>query len=278
MLIICNISLLSAQETTTATMASNITTEPTYLTSTSTSFAKAPVARKAVAARKSYFRFGERVVALARFSTTDEQPYVLLSLHHNEYTASEGARKFVSEQGGTYLELQNNNERNIEFTLFDKDMTVDPDNIFTPKGRWNDLSANLKKDHIISQQIAEFSKFILDEIPVDKTIVSLHNNTAGDASIDQYLKGGVLYRAAHAAFRNPDMDASDFIITTDKAIFEALKDKKVNVVLQNNMVKDDGSLSIYCGRSHRAYVSIETQTGHSAAQENLMAAVDEVLK
>jgi hypothetical protein len=277
MLIICNISLLSAQEAATS-FASPVTTEPTFLTSTSTSFAKAPAARKAVATRKSYFRFGERVVALARFSTTDEQPYVLLSLHHNEYNASETARKFVSEQGGTYLEVQNNNERNIEFTLFDKEMTVDPDNIFTPKGRWNDLSANQKKDHIISQQIGEFSKFILNEIPLDKTIISLHNNAADDASIDQYMKGGSQYRNAHSAFRNPEMNANDFVITTDKAVFERLRDRKINVVLQNNMIKDDGSLSFYCAHSRRTYVGIETQTGHALAQESILAAVTEALK
>ena len=278
MLIVCNISLLSAQESTTPAYASNITTEPTALVSNSTSYAKAPVTRKAVATKKSFFRFGERVVALAKHTTAVDQPYVLLSLHNDEYTASEAARKFITEQGGSYLELLNNNERNIDFSLFDKQMTVDPNNIFTPKGRWSDLAANQKTDHIISQQLNEFAKFIIDEIPVEKAILSLHNNIANANTIDLYTKGTYSGKNAHLVYQNPEMDSNDYIVTTDKAIFEKLKEKKISVVFQPYSAKDNGSLSVFCAKTKRTYIGIETQSGHAIEQEQLIEAVAEILK
>lgn len=277
MLIVCNISLLSAQESTAPVYAVN-TTEPTVLVSTSTSYAKAPAARKAVATKKSFFRFGERVVALAKHTTVVDQPYVLVSLHNDEYTASEAARKFIQEEGGTYLEVLNNNERNIDFTLFDKEMTVDPNNIFTPKGRWMDLAANRKTDHIISQQISEFANYIIAEIPQNKAIISLHNNTEDAYTIDMYAKGGSLANNARFVYQNTEMDENDFVLTTDKAVFEKLKEKKINVVFQPYNAKDNGSLNIYCAKTKRTYIGIETQVGHSAEQEKIVETVADILK
>ena len=278
LLIIGNFSLLSAQESTTSVDASFNTTEPTVLVSTTTSFAKSPVAKKAVATKKSYFRFGEKVVALAKHATTSEQNFVLVSLHNNEYAAAEAAQKFVAENGGTFLELQNNNERNIEFTLFDKQMIVDPAHIFTPKGRWNDLAANQKKDHVISQQIGELASFIINEIPLQKAVVSLHNNIAGGHTIEMYGKNGSLAKNVRAFYQNPEMNSADFFFTTDKDVFEQLKDRKFNVVLQNFQTKDDGSLTVFCAKTRRSYIGIETGNGHTEAQEKMLNAVAEILK
>ena len=277
LLIIGNFSLLSAQENNSA-FASLNSTEPTVLVSTTTSFAKAPLAKNAVATKKSYFRFGEKVVSMAKHATAIDQPFVLVSLHNNEYAASEAAQKFVAEQGGTFLELQNNNERNIEFSLFDKQMIVDPAHIFTPKGRWNDLAANQKKDHVISQQIGALASFIINEIPLQKAIISLHNNIAGGHTIDMYGKNGSLAKNVRSVYQNPEMNSGDFFFTTDKDVFEQLKDRKYSVVLQNFQAKDDGSLTVFCAKTRRTYIGIETQNGHTEAQEKMLNAVAEILK
>jgi hypothetical protein len=275
MLIVCNIALLSAQENTSPSFASYTTsTDPVSFNGAS----NAPLVRKAVATKKTYFRLGEKVVSLAKLSTADELPFIIVSLHSNEYTATEAARKFITEYGGTYIELLNNNERNIEFSLFEKKMSVDPNKIFTPRGRWNDLAANQKTDHIISQQITEFASFILNEIPVDKTIVSLHNNKEGDYSMNDYIKGGDFFKNARLVYQNPALSVNDFIITTDKVVFEKLKEKKLNVVFQNYQVKDDGSLGVFCAKTKRAYIGIETQIGHFNEQENMLRAVADILK
>lgn len=256
MLIVCNVSLLSAQEV-----------QPTYAAYTTS----VPVIKK------SYFRLGEKVMTLVRHGVTTTEPYVVVSLHDNEFTASEAAKKFVSRNGGLYLELENNNQKNISFTLFNKNLVIDPNNIFTPKGRWNDLTASQKKDHIIGQQITGFANFIIEELPVDKTIISVHNNVEGDYSISRYAKGKDLYRNVKLIYTNPEMDADDFIVTTDKSIYEELKDRKINVVLQSYQSKDDGSLGIFCTKTHRSYVGVETQLGHYTEQENMLNVIAEIL-
>lgn len=229
-------------------------------------------------AKKSYYRLGEKVLTLVKHGDEETARFVLLSLHHSEYTATQAARQFVLKHGGKYVELDNGYQHNIQFTLFNRQLQVDPDRIFTPMGRWNDLAANRKTDHIISQQIAGLAQFILEEIPHDKTIVSVHNNGEGDYTIDHYAKGQPLAKHARMVHRNQDMNANDFFLTTDKDIFAALKEKNFNVVLQTYQLKDDGSLSIYCARTRRVYVGIETQLGHFNEQEKMIAAIAEILK
>jgi hypothetical protein len=258
LLIICNVSLLSAQEVTATFISSNTTSVP--------------------AIKKNYFRLGEKVVTLVRHGVAVDEPYVVVALHNNEFTAAEAAKKFVANNGGLYLELLNDNQRNISFSLFNKNMIADPNNIFTPKGRWLDLATGQKKDHVISQQLTEFANFIIDELPYDKTIISVHNNVAGDNSILRYTKGNDLYRNVKLIYHDPSRDPDDFIVTTDKEIFEKLKDQKFNVVLLGYQVKDDGSLSVFCTKSHRSYVGVETQLGHFNEQETILNAVAEILK
>jgi hypothetical protein len=260
LLIVCNVSLLSAQEV-----------QPQFASFTTTSGTSTHVIKK------NYFRLGEKVITLVRHGVTANEPYVVVALHNNEFTASEAAKKFVSDNGGLYLELLNNNERNISFSLFNKEMVIDPNNIFTPKGRWLELSAGQKKDHMISQQITGFANFIIEELPVDKTIISVHNNLEGEYSIARYGKGKDLFRNVKFIYTNPESDPDDFIVTSDKQIFEELKGKKINAVLQSYQSRDDGSLSVFCTKTRRSYVGVETQLGHFAEQERMLNSVAEIL-
>jgi hypothetical protein len=256
LLIVCNVSLLSAQEV-----------QPTFASYTTS----VPVIKK------NYFRLGEKVITLVRHGVTTNEPYVVVALHNNEFTAAEAAKKFVADNGGLYLELLNDNQKNISFSLFNKDMVIDPNNIFTPKGRWLELSAGQKKDHIISQQITGFANFIIEELPVDKTIISVHNNIEGEYSITRYQKGKDLFRNVKFLYANPEADPDDFIVTSDKKIFDELKDRKINVVLQSYQSRVDGSLSVFCTKTHRSYVGVETQLGHFTEQERMLNAVAEIL-
>jgi hypothetical protein len=259
LLIVCNVTLLSAQEV-----------KPQFASLT-TSVTSVPVIKK------NYFRLGEKVLTLVRHGITTTEPYVVVALHNNEFTASEAAKKFVGENGGLYLELLNDNQKTISFSLFNKDLEIDPNNIFTPKGRWLELSAGQKKDHMISQQITGFANFIIEEFPSDKTIISVHNNVEGEFSIARFQKGKDLFRNVRLIYTNPDADPDDFILTTDKNIFDELKDRKINVVLQSYQSRDDGSLSVFCTKTRRSYVGVETQLGHFAEQERMLNAVAEIL-
>ncbi|RYZ00385.1 MAG: hypothetical protein EOO11_01825 [Chitinophagaceae bacterium] len=278
MLVVCNVSLLSAQ-----TLDNNLTATSSHAAFAPTAAAlavEAPPSEKAAAKktfslsqRKSYFRIGERVLALQRQVTDNESPFVLLSLHNNESNVSGTARKYIYENGGEFFELLNDGQREIAFTLFEKQMNVDPNCIFTPKGRNQDLSINRKTDVVISHQINGLAQFILNELPFEKALVSLHGNAAGEYTIDDYKKGGQRQRDAWMLHRNPEKPATDFFVTTSRPVFDLLKQKNYNVVLQSARCSDDGSLAVFCGRTRRTYIGIETAQSNSASQEEMIRTV-----
>ncbi|MBK8927556.1 MAG: hypothetical protein IPM74_17060 [Crocinitomicaceae bacterium] len=70
------------------------------------------------------------------------------------------------------------------------------------------------------------------------------------------------------------MDPDDFIFTTDKNLYDHLSQLPVNIILQDNdNCKDDGSLSVYCGRKGIPYVNIEAEYGHLTEQVKLIEMV-----
>lgn len=278
MLLFCNISFLHAQELSAPVAVNNKQSNPEYFTVASVASPAAPAKRLALQQRRMYYRLGERLITINKQVTDESVPYIFLSLHNNENGIAEAARQSIYTQGGMLLELLNDNQRNIDFTLFEKEVSVDPANIFTPKGRNQDLAINRKTDMVIAHQLSGFAQFIVDEIPYEKTIVSVHSNEAGEVSINDYSRSGDRERDAFMMHRNPAIDENDFFITTNKEIFQALKDRNVNVVMQSVRSKDDGSLAVYCGRSKRSYIGIETRVGHSEEQQRMVQLIHEILQ
>jgi hypothetical protein len=277
MLLLCNISLLSAQEAS-SPVAIHKQNNPEYFSGPALTAANAPAKRLSLQTRRMYYRLGDRLLTINKQVTDDTQPYMFISLHNNENAVAETARNFILSEGGSLLELLNDNRRNIDFTLFDKELSVDPNNIFTPKGRNQDLSVNKKTDMIISHQLNGFAQFIIGELPYEKVIVSVHSNDAGDYTINAFSKNGEHERDAWMMFRNPALDENDFFVTTDKDLYNQLKERNLNVVLQSIRSKDDGSLAVFCGRTHRGYIGIETRKGHNEEQERMVRIVHEILK
>lgn len=228
---------------------------------------------------RNFFRLGNRVLTFARHGYEDEKPFVLLSLHNNEYTAIQTGREYVTENGGSFYELVNDQERYINFELMDQRYLFDPNRIFTYKGREANLKMFHSWDKRTHDQVLQLARFILNEIPFRKTIVALHNNTDDDYDLMDYKRGGRYHRETREVHYNPDMDKDDFFITTDEGIYNKLKELNYNAVLQNNAkIKDDGSLSVYCAKVNRKYVNIEAQYGHDGVQEEMLEALEKVLK
>ncbi len=227
---------------------------------------------------KSYFKLGDRLMIVARYGADNEVPYVLLSLHSNEVTSIEAARDHVAEHGGLFIELQNEKQRLIAVDMYDRTIAIDPNRIFTTEGRQRGIHAASRKDERIRRQITEFSDFILNEIPTGKVIVALHNNTDEEYSIQSYQKHPAIKKDAEAVHINSEMDEDDFYYTTSRDIFEKLKEKNVNVVLQSSKAYDDGSLSIYCGTADQPYVNIETELGHFDEQKKMLKTLAEILR
>jgi hypothetical protein len=225
---------------------------------------------------KSYFRLGDRVLTIAKHGT-DTEPFVFVSLHNNETTSIDVTRKFIKASGGLFIELQNNQQRMVLVDLYNRTVAFDPNRIFT-SGGIEFLKPVAKKDDRISKQVAEFAHFILNEIPSNKVIVSVHNNTDDEYSIRSYVKHPAFKKDAKMVHVNPDMDEDDFFMTTSKEIFEKLQEKNYNVVLQSSKAFDDGSLSVYCGNLNRAYVNVECEMGHEAEQMKMLETLAEILK
>jgi hypothetical protein len=157
----------------------------------------------------------------------------------------------------------------------------DPNRIYTPKG----LEATLRKNGAFTQQgfraadkLAQY--FIKKHVAGNKLVIALHNNSdGGGLHIKSYLPGGEYANDASEVNVNEAEDPDDFFYTTDKRIFDYLKAKGFNILLQNNAtVTDDGSLSVYCGYKGMAYLNIEAQLGHLAEQKRMMLAVYEMIE
>ncbi len=73
------------------------------------------------------------------------------------------------------------------------------------------------------------------------------------------------------------MNAHDFILTTEKAFFNYLKQKKLNVVLQHPRPYDDGSLSVYAGKKKIRYINVEALHGHLDEQVRMLEALKAII-
>ena len=86
-------------------------------------------------------QLGDRAVTLLKSTYGTPQPYTFLQLHDNETTGEEAAIKYLQQNGGVLLSIENNRERNVSFCLNGQTFTFDPNRIFTPTG----LAATLQK-------------------------------------------------------------------------------------------------------------------------------------
>jgi len=110
-------------------------------------------------------------------------------------------------------------------------------------------------------------------------LVSVHNNCDGEYSARSYLPQAEDGADAAEVFLAADRDPDDFFFVTDRRLFSDLKARGFNIVLQRNeAVRDDGSLSVYCGRKGIPYADIEAQEGHENTQLEMLEAFDTVLR
>ncbi len=224
---------------------------------------------------KSFFRLGDNVITISTLSH-QERSFALVSLHHNETTAIEAAQEFINEEGGVLVWLENDEKHNIEFEFLNKEYSIDPNKIFTQKGRAKNIKTGPYKN-TLSVQVQHFADYLYNIIPFDKHVVGIHNYEAGERSIKSFKKRK-LARKVKSIFVNPARDVNNYFVTTDLEVFEALKQKKYNVVLQNQtIVRDDGSLGLVVTKSRRIYVDVIAEMGQTEEQKEMIAALAEIL-
>lgn len=202
---------------------------------------------------------------------------VCINLHDNEGTSVEAARSILEQRGGMLIKIENFKQRVIKFKLKGVTYGFDPNRIYSRAGIEQTLRDNRHSSPAAIAEVEKFAGYLLSMIP-DSTscIIALHNNTENAYSIRSYQPGGDRQRDAKAVYADSLQDVDDIVLTTDSLLYQQMADNHYNSIWQDNeRVKKDGSLSVYCGEKGRRYVNIETQHGkvsqYAEMLEKLMA-------
>jgi hypothetical protein len=215
-------------------------------------------------------------------SCAGEKPGIqFIHVHENEQTAVAAAYQLLAKYGrGCFVTWQSLGDRYINFKLDNSIYKFDPNRIYTPKGRKETLTANgeySEEADSVVECIA--SIFLHNYIDSQRLVVALHNNTdGGGLTIGGFKKGGPYARDAKKVHVNKTRDEDDFFLTTDLRIYNYIKQKGYNILLQNNAhVTDDGSLSVYAAGKNIPYLNIEAQHGHLKEQSEMIDVVAELI-
>ncbi len=213
------------------------------------------------------YRLGATPVELHRTRFEGAAPLSVVHLHDNEVTARTAAETVLEESGGSFLTLKNSGNRLLSYNVNKKKYLADPNRIFSLPGRRSTLQLLSRYNYGAALQLLRFANFFVQQIEGAGTIVGVHNNTDGKYSVLSYARGGTHSKDAREAYISDGRDPDDFYITTDDSVFQQLKAKDFNVVLQHNTrVADDGSLSVYYGRKGLSYINVEAEHGHLQEQ------------
>ena len=202
-----------------------------------------------------------------------------LNLHENEQTSVEAARALLRHQPGTLIELLAGGGRLVTFRAGWRPFAFDPNRIFSDAG----LRATLRQHgsdtplaRAAVQGLRDAVLALLAPEPLGLPVVALHNNAAGRYSVQAYAAGGAHAADAQAHAVNPAVSPQDFFLVTRRALFDGLRARGFNVVLQSEHPWDDGSLAVWFQQQGRAYVNVEALHGHAAQQQRMLAAVAEL--
>ncbi len=234
----------------------------------------------AITETRTTLQVGERSVDLVVYAT--EAPgLTYVNVHDNEQTSVEAALQVLRARGGNVIVLKHSGERNITFTLGDSVYVFDPNRMFTDEGArrtLEDLSRYTPEAHAAVRQFAE-EVLAFYNLPALTAVITLHNNTGDEYTALSYAAGGEYETDARAVFVREGSDPDDFFFVTDAGIYDALRARGFNVVLQDNeQATDDGSLSVYCGQHGLPYINAEAQHGHLRPQVAMLKALDEMLR
>jgi hypothetical protein len=224
-------------------------------------------------------RLGETEIWVA---TTERKGsrFVSVNLHDDENTSVEAGLEALKVSGGRLVELRHNGRRDVTFTLRGNEYRVDPNRIFTPAGRRATLEKRSRYAEDAARAVGIFAEELLAVYKIDQSdaVIALHNNSEGAYSALSYAAGGDLVRDAEAVSIQDGGDPDDFFFVTERPVFDALKRRGYNVVLQDNRgVTDDGSLSVYCGKAKVRYINVEAEHGHLKEQTRMILDLKSVL-
>jgi hypothetical protein len=225
------------------------------------------------------FKVGETDIGVA----TTEKPgsrFVYVNLHDDENTSVAAVQNVLSQSGGRLVELRHTGRRLVAFTLQGKEYRVDPNRIFTAAGLHLTLERQSEYSDDAALAARRFAEGLLSLYRIDRAdaVIALHNNTPGMYSALSYAAGGIYARDAQDVFIRDGSDPDNFFFVTERVVFDALKRRGYNAVLQDNrLVTDDGSLSVYCGKANVRYVNVEAEHGSLKEQTQMIVDLKAIL-
>jgi hypothetical protein len=227
----------------------------------------------------TYIMLNDLQVNLVKYSYR-EPTINFLVIHDDEDTGVKAGFEFVRFSGGTLLDCQYGGVRNYKFNYEGKSYLTDPNSIYTSAGIPVGLEKLGESNPEVIKQLAQAAQTILHVYSAQKPeyVFTLHNNGDGGFGIASYLEGYELENAADSLYINFQMDPDDMILVTELELFNNLKKKDVNVVLQSKDATDDGSLSIYAMKNSIPYVNVEVQHGHQEEHLRLIEIAIKALK
>lgn len=206
-----------------------------------------------------------------------EHTVLYVHLHENEIAARQVAEAAVDTHGGRLISLHQHGKRNAQFILKGKRYRFDPNRIFTPRGRKLTLrmlnhGVPPRSTMVVLEQLAaKIIALLQSEDGEYDAIVAMHNNTPGGFSIKSYEAGGTHAVQAEAVHVNASRNPDEFYVVTSRTLFNELRLRNANVVLQSAAATaDDGSLSVYAIRHGLHYINVEARHGDTVGQKKLL--------
>ena len=234
-----------------------------------------------ISKRTHFFSLGERKLPIHVEQYGDVKDLVFINMHDDEFTSVEATRQLLESRGGILIQIENSQKRNIKFRMRGITYEFDPNRIFSRNGIKTTLEFfhRRKVTERVIDEVEIFGQWLLRLIPENpKCVIALHNNTEGNFSIRDYLPGNSRDEAAESVNVVTEQDGDDLFLTTETSIYAAIKETGYNIILQaNKTAKDDGSLSIYCGRNNIRYVNLETQHGKLQQYREMMTTLLDVV-
>jgi hypothetical protein len=228
----------------------------------------------AAAQKNIGLRLGSDSVYIQRDSAAPlHRGFYLVHLHEDETTSDSAGRQYLQTHGGRMISLQHNGNRLVEFILDGFLYKTDPNRIFSTEGIRRTLYLlNRQRPARAIAACRKLAGILLQQLHRAKLVVALHNNTPGHFSIDSYNQNNSTH-----TYRNADMPADNFVLTTEPDIFRFLKRNGINAVLQRESTHD-GSLSEYCYKRKIPYINIETEHGRLPEQLALLEKLEPVFR
>ncbi|MFK8043905.1 MAG: hypothetical protein AB8B72_00315, partial [Crocinitomicaceae bacterium] len=165
---------------------------------------------------------GDSTIQLIKEFNAPDSKILFLNIHEDEETSIAVSKAFGQGHAINFAYLHHQLTRRVFFNVGNRSFSVDPNRIYTKKGRrrtiksWRPLMSKGIK------VAAKLANTILDLIKPYKTIVTMHNNTDVEYSIKSYLPGGGEAKNTADIHISDKWDPDDFVYTTSIDFFHHL--------------------------------------------------------